>query len=157
MASRLRELILPLYSALMRPHLECWIHLWGLQCNKDKDLLEWSQRTAIKMIGGLERLSYEKKARELVLFSLEKRRVQGHLIVVFQYLKRAYKKDGEGLFTKAYSMLIILLCCAWEHFDNSNGHASGLPYGQGIAVVSVLLYWARWNSNVSSSRRGCEL
>ena len=54
-----------------------------------------------KMIGGMEHLSYEDWLRELGLFSLEKRRLRGHLIVAFQYLKRAYKKDRDRLFTKA--------------------------------------------------------
>ena len=51
------------------------------------------------MIGGLEHLSYEEMLRELGLFSLEKRRLQGDLIVAFQYLKGAYKQEGERLFT----------------------------------------------------------
>jgi len=41
--------------------------------------------------------------RELGLFSLKKRGLQGDLIVAFQYLKRAYRKVGEGLFIRTCS------------------------------------------------------
>ena len=55
------------------------------------------------MIRGLEHLSYEERLRELGLFSLEKGRLQGDLIVAFQYLKEAYKQEGEWLFTRVDS------------------------------------------------------
>ena len=55
------------------------------------------------MIRGLEHLSCEERLRKLGLFSLEKRRLQEDIIVAFQYLKEAYKQEGEQLFTRVDS------------------------------------------------------
>ena len=64
MVSRLREMILPLYSALMRLHLEYCIQMWSCQYRRDVDLFEHIQRRATRMILGMEHLPMKDRLRE---------------------------------------------------------------------------------------------
>jgi ribonucleases P/MRP protein subunit RPP40 len=86
-ASRSKEIVLNLYKALVRPHLEFCIQAWRPYLKKDIDIIEGVQRRATKIIDGFAHLSYEERLAELRLTTLETRRLRGDLIEVFKMIR----------------------------------------------------------------------
>ena len=93
-----KELIIPLYKTIVRPHLEYCIQAWRPYRKKDIDMLERVRRRATKMIQKLRNISYEMRLKDCGLTILETRRLRDQ-IEVFKILNGYEIIDRNIFFT----------------------------------------------------------
>ncbi|XP_076034505.1 uncharacterized protein LOC143021105 [Oratosquilla oratoria] len=89
----------PLYTALVRPHLEYANPVWCPHLVKDLEAVENVQRRATKLLPSLKELSYEERLRKLSLPTLAYRRSRGDQIETYKIVTGLYDRNcTEGLF-----------------------------------------------------------
>ncbi|XP_051873382.1 RNA-directed DNA polymerase from mobile element jockey isoform X2 [Pristis pectinata] len=93
-----KDVLMRLYAALVRPHLEYCVQFWAPHLRKDVLTLERVQRRFTRMIPGMKGLKYDERLSALGLYSLEYRRMRGDLVATFKMLTGKDRVDVARLF-----------------------------------------------------------
>jgi hypothetical protein len=101
--SKKKKVILSLYKALVRPHLEYCIQAWRPHLAKDIELLEKVQRRATRMIEECRGKEYNERLKMLRLTTLETRRERADMLEVFKILKGFEAINGDIFFKVQHS------------------------------------------------------
>lgn len=92
------EVLLQLYTVLVRPHLEYCVQFWGPYLRKDVLALEAVQRRFTRLIPAMRGLTYEERLSRLELYSLEFRRMRGDLIETYKIVRGLDRVDAPRMF-----------------------------------------------------------
>ena len=105
-ASRSREVLIPLYSALVTLHFEYCVQFWALTTRKS--LRVWSvsregKQSYLFCLRGLKHKSYGEQLKELGVFSLEERSLRGNLTILYNSPKVSCSEVRVGLLSHVTS------------------------------------------------------
>ena len=99
-----KQLMVPLYKTIVRPHLEYFIQAWRPYRKKDRYKQKRIQRRATKMIPEWRDLSYESRLIQYGLTTLETRRLRGDKIEVFKIVN-GFEDVDRNMFLHRTSVL----------------------------------------------------
>ena len=91
------DMIIPLYTALVRPLLEYGNVMWNPRYKEDQRETEKVQRRATKLVKGISHLVYEDRLRILELPSLQHRRRRGDMIQTFKIVSGIDRTDASHI------------------------------------------------------------
>ena len=95
-----RYVFVQLYKQYVRPHLEFAVQAWSPWAAADKEVLEAVQRRMVRMVSGLRSTEYEDRLKELGMTTLEERRHQADMAMMFKTM-RGVDGQKEEWFTPA--------------------------------------------------------
>jgi ribonuclease P/MRP protein subunit RPP40 len=99
-SSKKKEIIVPLYKALVRPHLDFCMQAWNPHYKKDIEALEKVQRRATRMITECKGKDYEERLAITGLTTLETRRLRADLAQVYRILNKIDNIDESVYFER---------------------------------------------------------
>ena len=124
-----KQLIVPLYKAIVRPHLDYCVQAWRPYRKKDIDKLERIQRRATKIIPDVRDFNYESRLLQCGLTTLETRRLRGDQIVVFKIgngcedvNRNMFFKLKEGSRTRGHKAALVKEQCRLDMRKYSFSH-----------------------------------